>query len=451
MKIAPIDLGCPKNTVDLEKVLGLLAVPGLRIVEDPCRADVVIINTCAFIRPAVEEALETILETARLKGQGTRRIVVTGCLPQRFGKELAGLLPEAELVVTARDPTRMAARIRGFLGLRAAGHSRARWSLTPSHYAYLKIAEGCDNCCAYCTIPLIKGRYRSRPAEVVLAEARELARRGAQELIVVAQDTTLYGAEGGKPSALPELLRALAQVEGPRWIRLMYTHPAHVDEPLIATIASQERICKYIDLPVQHGSDRILAAMGRKTTRAQLEQLVHRIRQQIPSVAIRSTVMVGFPGETEADFELLLDFLEAVRFDHLGVFTYWPEEETRAAAMAGQVAEEEKNARHAQVLDLQSRISSARTAGLLGRTVLVLVDEVDKTLGISWGRTEWDAPEVDSRVRIDDILEPGHFATVRITGSDGFDLHATPAGSSSTSAAAGEGAELSVPREVSRV
>ncbi|MCR4438645.1 MAG: 30S ribosomal protein S12 methylthiotransferase RimO [bacterium] len=450
MKIAPIDLGCPKNTVDLEKVVGLLVRPELRIVGDPREADVVIINTCAFIRPAVEEALETIIETARLKKQGIPRVVVTGCLPQRFGRELAGLLPEAELVVTARDPARIAARIRRFLGLRATRHEATRWSLTPPHYAYLKIAGGCDNRCAYCTIPLIKGRYRSKPAEAIMAEARELVRRGAQELIVVAQDTTLYGAERGSPSALPELLRALGQVDGPRWIRLMYTHPAHVDEAVIATIAGEERICKYIDLPVQHGSDRILAAMGRKTTRAQLEQLVHHLRQQIPSLAIRSTVMVGFPGETEEDFEMLLDFLETVRFDHLGVFTYWPEEETRAAAMAGQVPEEEKNARQAQVLDLQSRISSARTASLQGRTVQVLVDEVDKTLGISWGRTEWDAPEVDSRVRIDDILELGHFAAVRITGSDGFDLYATPASRSSTSAAAGEGAELNVPREVSR-
>ncbi len=451
MRIAPIALGCPKNTADLEKVLGLLAGDGVEITEDPQTADVVLVNTCAFIRPAIEEALETIIEARRLKSRGKLKVVAMGCLPQRFGRELAPLLPEADRVIGERDPTHIAERLRHFLGIKATGPCMRRWPLTPAHYAYLKIAEGCNNRCAYCTIPAIKGRYQSRPVATVVEEARFLAAQGVQELVVVAQDTTYYGAEHGGPSALPELLRRLTEIDGLRWIRLMYTHPAHLDEALIATIAEHERICKYVDLPVQHGSDRILAAMGRKTTRAQLERLVQRLRDRIPGVAIRSTVMVGFPGETEEDFAILLDFLAAVRFDHLGVFTYWPEEGTRAARMPGQISEEEKRSRHAQVLDLQSQISSARTAHLVGKLVHVLVDEVDNTRGVSLARTEWDAPEVDCHVEVDTLLEPGSFTTVRILDADGFDLFATPAGNSKRSARAGEQMSMNVPREPSRV
>ncbi|MGQ9558999.1 MAG: 30S ribosomal protein S12 methylthiotransferase RimO [Candidatus Oleimicrobiaceae bacterium] len=451
MRIAPIALGCPKNTADLEKALGLLAGDEVEIIHDARTADVVLVNTCAFIRPAVEEALETTIAARGLKSRGKLKVVVMGCLPQRFGRKLAPLLPEADRLISERDPVRVAEQLRRFLGIMATGCQLTRWRLTPAHYAYLKIAEGCNNRCAYCTIPRIKGRYRSRPVAAVVEEAQFLAAHGARELVVVAQDTTYYGAEHGEPSALPELLRRLAAIDGVRWIRLMYTHPAHLDEALIATIAEHERICRYVDLPVQHGSDRILAAMGRKTTRAQLERLVQQLRECIPGVAIRSTVMVGFPGETEEDFATLLDFLAAVRFDHLGAFTYWPEEGTRAARMPGQISDEEKNLRHAEVLDLQSRISGLRTAHLVGKVVQVLVDEVDDARGVSLGRTEWDAPEVDCHVEVDTVLEPGSFVTVRILAADGFDLFATPAGKSRQSIHAGERMSMSVPREPSRV
>jgi len=250
MKIAPIALGCPKNTVDLEKVLGLVVSGEVEVIHDPHQADVVLVNTCAFIRPAVEEAVETIIEASRLKRRSGVKIVAMGCLPQRFGRRLAPLLPEADVVITERDPARIAARLREILDAQAPTPPIVRWRLTPAHYAYLKIAEGCDNCCAYCAIPRIKGRYRSRPAAEVVDEAHHLAARGAQELIVVAQDTTYYGAERGSTSALPGLLRQLAKVDGLRWIRLMYAHPAHMDDALIDTIGAEERICKYVDLPV---------------------------------------------------------------------------------------------------------------------------------------------------------------------------------------------------------
>ncbi|MDZ7338885.1 MAG: 30S ribosomal protein S12 methylthiotransferase RimO [candidate division KSB1 bacterium] len=451
MKIAVVPLGCPKNTVDLEWVLGALLGPGVQLVSRARTADAVIVHTCAFIRPAVEEAIETIVEVSRLKEAGKAKVIVTGCLPQRFGRRVAALLPAVDLVVSEREPRRIAARVRGLLGLPASPCSAERWSLGPAHYAYLKIAEGCDNRCAYCTIPIIKGKYRSRPIEAIAKEARGLAERGVQELIVVAQDTTYFGGETGGASSLPALLRALSSIDGPRWIRLMYTHPARVDDRLIEVLAEEERLCKYLDIPIQHASDRILAAMGRRTTRAQLEQVLQRLRDRIPGLALRSTVMVGFPGETEEDFQTLLDFLQDARFEHLGVFTYYPEQGTRAARMPGQLSDEEKQLRHAEVLDLQARLSAARTAAMVGKTVQVLVDEADAATSLSLGRTEWDAPDVDCQVHIQGAMEPGTFRAVHITDSDGFDLYGTPATHEGRSARSGCHRHSKVPRELSRV
>ncbi len=449
MRIAVIPLGCPKNTVDLERVLGMLLCPKVQLVAQGERADAVIVHTCAFIRPAIEESIETILDVCRFKEAG--KVIVTGCLPQRFGREVASLLPEVDLVVRERDPGRIAARVRRFLGLAPSPCAVQRWPVGLAHYAYLKIAEGCTNRCAYCTIPAIKGNYRSRPMGAVLEEARLLAERGIRELIVVAQDTTYFGREKGGRPLLPALLRRLATMDGPRWIRLMYTHPAHLDDHLIDVIAGEERICKYIDMPIQHASDRILAAMGRKTTRTQLEQLVARLRARIAGVALRSTVMVGFPGETDQDFQELLDFLESADFDHLGVFTYWPEQGTRAARLPHQVPEEEKQVRHAQVLDLQARLRARRATALVGTTVVALVDEADEATESSRGRTEGDAPEVDCQVYIRGVMRPGTFQRVRITDTDGFDLCGAPTEKDDQSGHYGGHAHTRIPRVLSRV
>lgn len=437
-----VSLGCAKNLVDSEVMLGQLTRAGYRIVDDYGDADILIVNTCAFIGPAKEESINTILELAQYKKEGRcSTLVVAGCMAQRYSKALVEELPEVDAVIgvdqypqivplldalqTQREHTLRNVRRQPL----PTDYSYPRVVTTPPHSVYLKIAEGCDRRCAFCIIPAIRGKQRSRTVESIVAEARMLAERGARELNLISQDTTWYGKDLPEPATLPELLRALNRVDGIRWIRPLYNHPVRFTDELIHAIAGLDHVCKYVDMPLQHITDRMLTAMNRETTRRETERLLARMRNVIPGLTLRTTFIVGFPGETEADFVALYDFVAETRFDRLGVFTYSAEEGTPAARYADQVPDEVKNERYARLMALQRDISYARNQRYIGQTVDVLIDEVHKTNGTETektaavGRTEADAPEVDNEVWLDgDRLRPGMFVRATITDALEYDL-----------------------------
>ncbi|MDZ7373256.1 MAG: 30S ribosomal protein S12 methylthiotransferase RimO [candidate division KSB1 bacterium] len=423
LKIYLETLGCPKNQVDAEKLLGHLLGSGVRVVGRPEQADVLIVNTCAFIEPAREESIETILEMAALKSGGTRRLFVTGCLPQRFREGLRESLPEVDAFFSDLDPVRVADQVREILGLSAGcPERRKRYLLNSPHFAYLKLAEGCDNRCAYCSIPLIKGSYRSRSRDEIVQEARELAARGVRELNLVAQDTTYYGRDREERGALASLLEELAGIEGIEWIRLLYTHPAHLDEDVVAQIARLPKLCRYVDLPVQHASDRILQRMGRRTDQRRLRELVERLRGEVEGIVLRTTVLVGFPGETEEDFEQLLEFLTWARFERVGVFGYSREPGTRAARMRDQIPPEVVAMRVDTVSDLAQTLAQEWYESQVGRRLKVLIDDFDRETGEWVGRTEWDAPEIDGVVRVTGQARRGAFVECEIRDAAPFEL-----------------------------
>ena len=444
--VALVSLGCPKNLVDSERMLAGLALSGMAVTADPDGADLAIVNTCAFIDLARAESDEHIDALERLKAAGRLgRIVVAGCMAQRYGPEILRRHPGVDAVVglSGRDTLadvcrRLLAAGRPPRGRLSRGPARGevhvgplplsppddreRLRLTPRHYAYLRISEGCDNRCAYCAIPDIRGPLRSKPPDQVLAEAGELVADGAKEVILIGQDTTAYGRDlpGGWTPA--RLLAALRQRPGAEWLRLMYTHPASFSDEVIAQLAEGLPLLPYVDLPLQHASDPILASMGRRAGRAEIENLIARLRRAVPDVAIRTSFIVGYPGETDAQFEELLAFTQKVRFDHVGVFVYSPEPGTRAAGLADQVPATVARRRWDRLMQTAERLGHAAAEARAGRTLTVLVDGADES-GRLIARHAGQAPEVDSAVLLPrGAAEPGRFVRVRVTGAEGYDL-----------------------------
>ena len=451
-----ISLGCAKNLVDSEIMVGHLHKAGMRVIPEADKADVVIVNTCSFIDSSKEESIAHILEAHERRGLRKRRrhqkLIVAGCMSQRFSKELSGSLPEVDAFIGLDQVTQVAPIIERICsGDRAAtaapesyvtarssfipDFDTPRFRLTPAHYAYVKIAEGCNHPCTFCIIPQIRGRHRSRTVASVVAEARQLVSDGVKELNLISQDTTFFGmdtweerpdprtpVDSARGAALTSLLRQLNAIDGDFWIRILYTHPAHWSDELIGVIAECPKVARYVDMPLQHISERMLSAMQRETGSAYIRDLVRRIRAGIPGIALRTTFIVGFPGETEADVDELCAFIAEARFERLGVFRYSQEEGTRAAKMGEQVPTREKERRWHRVMALQKGIAASVSAKSVGRTIKVLVDET----GVARG--EADAPDIDGRVYVARNLPVGAFAWVAVNGHHEYDLLALPAG-----------------------
>lgn len=426
MKIGMVSLGCPKNLVDSEIMLGLIREKQLDITNDPAEADLIIVNTCGFIESAKEESINTILQMSEYKQSGScKYLVMTGCLGQRYADELFESMPEVDAIVGTDCFTDIAWVIEQVMHGKRLKHLRKlesknvplppRMLTTPSYMAYLKIAEGCDNCCSYCIIPQLRGPYTSRPYEEVMAEARALAASGVKELIVVAQDTTRYGEDLYGKLLLPQLLRDLNELEGVRWIRVMYLYPNNFTDELIDAFASLDKVCKYIDIPLQHASDSLLASMNRYDTRAQVETLLQKLRTRIPGITIRTTFIVGFPGETDNDFAELMDFVEQQRFENAGVFQYSQEEGTVAGAMENQIAPEIKESRYHELMALQAGISEEIHREREDEVLEVLVEGFDEE-HLAYGRSQHEAPEIDGTIFIENAgeLEIGQMVRARI-------------------------------------
>lgn len=434
MKIGVVSLGCPKNLVDSETMLGLIHEENYEITNDPSEAEIIIVNTCGFIESAKEESINTILQMAEYKKSGScKHIIVTGCLSQRYAEELFSELPEADAIAGVEVYDEIGSIIKRVMnGERFIMLERSKPDViytsketflpriltTPSYTAYLKIAEGCDNCCSYCAIPKIRGPYRSKPMEQVLKEAKALAANGVKELIVVAQDTTRYGEDlpGGK-LLLADLLKELNKIESLKWIRVMYCYPNNFTDELIETFASLDKVCKYVDLPLQHASNRLLASMNRYDTREEVETLLAKLRKRIPGIVIRTTFIVGFPGETDADFEELKEFVEQQRFENAGVFAYSQEEGTVAGAMPNQIPDEIKQERYHELMALQAQISEEIHKDTEGQTLEVLVEGIEEDgSGLHYGRSYREAPDIDGLVFIENPgdIEPGCFIKVNI-------------------------------------
>ena len=435
MRILFISLGCDKNLVDSERMLGLLAQKGYTFTDDEDEADAVIINSCCFIGDAKEESINTILEFAPRRTQGRlKALIVCGCLAQRYSAEIAEEIPEVDAVVGTAAIDQIADTLESVL----AGNARnalfdidrpclydiPRSVTTGGYYAYLKIAEGCDKRCSYCVIPKVRGRYRSVPMEALVREARTLAEGGVKELILVAQETTLYGRDLYGEKRLPQLLKKLAEVEGIVWIRLLYCYPEEITDELIEVIREEKKVCHYLDIPIQHASDRILKRMGRLTRQAEIRERIGRIRERIPDICLRTTLITGFPGETEEDFEELTAFVDEMEFDRLGVFPYSQEEDTAAAEMPDQVPEELREERRDVLMELQQEIAFEKEASMVGRTVTAMVEGKLTEERVYAARTWRDAPDVDGYLFIDTDRElaSGDFVRVRITGSHEYDL-----------------------------
>jgi ribosomal protein S12 methylthiotransferase len=423
--VALLSLGCAKNLVDSEHIASVLEAHGVDVVHDAGVAPVAIVNTCGFIESAREESIDTILDAGARKGPGgLSTLIVTGCMGQRYGDELADLIPEADVVlgIDADGAARAALEALGLpVPQLLSGPSVRRHRLTPSAWAYLRVADGCDNRCAYCSIPQIRGPLRSRPMEEVLEEARYLADAGVREINVIAQDTTNYGIDVYGRRRIHELLESLCGIDGFRWVRLLYCHPAHVSDELIELMGSEEKICPYVDLPLQHISDRMLAAMGRHIGRSETEALLGRLRDRVPGLALRTTFITGFPGETQADFEELLEFVREARFDRCGCFPYSSEEGTRAAGMREQVAPETAQERADMLMEAQQEIAFDLAAKREGECTTVLL-EGDDDGEFRTSRSPKEAPDVDPVVLIpSDQAGAGPFCRVRIVGAIGYD------------------------------
>ncbi len=435
MNLLFISLGCDKNLVDSEIMLGLLDAKGYRIVDDETEADVIVVNTCCFIHDAKEESIQTILEMAEYKKEGRlKALVVTGCLAQRYQQEIFEEIPEVDAILGTTSYDRIVEAVEEALGgngqMRIAdidalpSADEKRMVTTGGHYAYLKIAEGCDKHCTYCIIPKIRGSFRSVPIEHLVREATRLAGQGVKELILVAQETTMYGKDLYGEKSLHKLLRELCRIGGLRWIRILYCYPEEIYDELIQVIQEEKKICHYLDLPIQHVNDEILRRMGRRTTRRQLESIVGKLRQEIPDITLRTTLITGFPGETKEQHEELMEFVDEMEFDRLGVFTYSPEEDTKAADMPDQIPEDTKEERREELMELQQEIAFNQAEAMIGREVLVMVEGkvVDEDAYV--GRTYRDAPNVDGLIFIhtQEELVSGDFARVKVTGALEYDL-----------------------------
>lgn len=434
-KILFISLGCDKNLVDSERMLGFLSGGNYDFTDDETEADIVVINTCCFINDAKQESIDTILEMAQLRQSGAiRALVVTGCLAQRYREEIQKEIPEVDIIVGVSAINEITRALDEFFdGKRENYYGESdgkpladtrRILTTGGHFAYLKIAEGCDKHCTYCIIPKVRGRYRSVPMESLLKEAEKLAAEGVKELIVVAQETTIYGMDLYGKKALPELLRKLCRIEGLRWIRILYCYPEEINDELITVMKEEPKICHYLDLPIQHGCDTILKRMGRRTTNAELVGMIEKLRKEIPDICIRTTLITGFPGETEEEHEELLSFVEEMEFDRLGVFTYSQEEDTPAALMPEQVPEELKERRREQLMELQQEIAFDAALSMEGKIVDAMIEGKVAEEDAYVARTYKDAPNVDGFLFINTKRElmTGDFTKCRITGAYEYDL-----------------------------
>lgn len=435
MKVLFISLGCDKNLVDSEVMLGLLAEKGYQMTDDETEAEVIVINTCCFIHDAKEESIQTILEMAEYKKEGTlKALIVTGCLAQRYQQEILDEIPEVDEVLGTTSYPEIVDAIENALKGRAEVRmtdidalplvDTARQVTTGGHFAYLKIAEGCDKHCTYCIIPKIRGNYRSVPMERLIKEAKGLAEKGVKELILVAQETTLYGKDLYGEKSLHRLLKELCRISGIRWIRILYCYPEEIDDNLIQVMKEEPKICHYVDLPIQHANTDILKRMGRRTSKEQLEEIIRKLRKEIPDIAVRTTLITGFPGETEEQHQELVDFVDEMEFDRLGVFTYSPEEDTPAAEMEGQIPEEVKEDRQAEIMELQQEIAFEQAEDMVGKEVLVMIEGKVADENAYVGRTYKDAPNVDGLIFVntEEELMSGDFARVKVTGAAEYDL-----------------------------
>lgn len=435
MNILFISLGCDKNLVDSEVMLGLLDKKGYQIVDSEEDADIIVVNTCCFIHDAKEESIQTILEMAEYKKEGKlKALIVTGCLAQRYQQEIIDEIPEVDAVLGTTSYDHIVEAVEEALA--GNGHvvledvdalpdvKEKRLVTTGGHYAYMKIAEGCDKHCTYCIIPKLRGNYRSVPMEKLLAEAKDLADQGVKELILVAQETTVYGKDLYGEKSLHKLLRELCKISGIQWIRILYCYPEEIYDELIQTIKEENKVCHYLDLPIQHASDAVLKRMGRRTSKAQLVEIIEKLRKEIPDISLRTTLITGFPGETQEQHEELKDFVDEMEFDRLGVFTYSPEEDTPAATMTEQIPEEVKEERQAELMELQQEIAFDLAEDMVGREVLIMIEGKVADENAYVGRTYKDAPNVDGLIFIntDEELMSGDFARVRVTGALEYDL-----------------------------
>ncbi len=441
-KFSIVSLGCARNLVDSEVMAGLLHQNGYQMVGDPADADVVLVNTCGFIGPAKEESIETILDVSRLKEEGKiKKVVVAGCLSQRYPEDLARELPEVDLFIGTGEVPRIAeilrelgagSKRRQYVGVPSYiyDHDTPRLRTTPSHSAFLKVSEGCDHKCAFCIIPQLRGPHRSRSINSVIKETLSLAQNGVKEINLIAQDLTAYGRDRKDGTTLHRLLEAMAQVGTIHWIRLLYAYPNFLDQPLLETIRDNDKICKYFDIPFQHISRSVLQRMRRGKSGSAVREAVEKLRAAIPGLTLRTSLVVGFPGETGADFNELLDFVEETEFERLGVFKYSTEEGTAAALMTGTVAEEEKERRWQEIMDVQSSISRKKNEALIGSIQRVIIDGVDLDSDKVIGRTQAHAPEVDGAVYIEGLesrcgltcAQAGEMTDVKIIGASDYDL-----------------------------
>ncbi len=435
MKIMFISLGCDKNLVDTESMLGILRQNGFEFTDDERRADVIVINTCCFINDAKEESINTILEMALMKQEGVcKALIVAGCLAHRYQKEIIEEIPEVDAYVGTTSYDKITEVITSVLegkGYnvvddkdRLVQTESDRIITTGGYFEYLKIAEGCDKHCTYCIIPKVRGNFRSYPMEYLVKQAESLVEKGVKELILVAQETTLYGVDIYGKKSLADLIRKLAQIENLQWIRILYCYPEEIDDSLIDVIKNEPKVCHYLDMPIQHASDNILKRMGRRTTRQELVDIIGKLRQEIPDIALRTTLITGFPGETEEDYNRLLDFVDEMEFDRLGVFTYSPEENTPAADFPDQIAEDVKISRRDGVMELQQEVSIDKSAGMVGKVLECMVEGKIEDDDVYVARSYRDAPNVDGYVFIntDANLMSGDIVKVQIDGSTEYDL-----------------------------
>ena len=441
IKLFCVSLGCDKNLVDTEKMLGVAGGLGVSFTDDETEADAILINTCCFIGDAKEESVNTILDMARYKEEGKcRALIVAGCLAQRYKQEIIDEIPEVDAILGTtsyeeignvltrlfgEEKEKKEEHISCFHDLKELPETaKKRVMTTGGHYAFLKIAEGCDKRCSYCIIPYLRGPYRSVPMEQLLAEARELAENGVRELILVAQETTLYGKDLYGEKTLPKLLHELAQIPGIYWIRIQYCYPEEITDELIQTIKTEEKVCHYLDIPIQHASDRILKRMGRRTHKAELKERIGALRREIPDIALRTTFICGFPGETEEDHEELMEFVDEMEFERVGVFTYSAEEDTPAYSYPDQIPEEVKEERRADVMELQQEIAFEHCENMVGKVLDVMIEGKVADEPAYVGRTYMDAPNVDGLIFInaDEMLMSGDFVRVKVTGANEYDL-----------------------------
>ena len=435
MKILFVSLGCDKNLVDSEMMLGMLAEKGFTFTDDEAEAEIAVVNTCCFIGDAKEESINTLLQLSELRESGQlKALIAAGCLAQRYREEIQQEIPQVDAIIGTTAIEDIAAAVEEVLAGNAHNHyqdvnarpvtAQKRVVTTGGHFAYLKIAEGCDKHCTYCIIPKVRGSYRSVPMEKLLEEAERLAEGGVKELILVAQETTLYGVDLYGKKSLPKLLSELAKISGIYWIRILYCYSEEITDELIETIAAEPKVCRYLDIPIQHASDSILKRMGRRTSQQELRDMIEKLRDKIPDICLRTTLISGFPGETQEDFEELYRFVNEMEFDRLGVFAYSREEDTPAAVMSGQIEEEVKEARRDELMELQQEIAFEKAEDMVGRVLTVMIEGKVADEDAYVARTYRDAPNVDGYLFVNTTanLMTGDFVKVQVTGSNEYDL-----------------------------